>query len=89
MQYDALVRTTLTLDPDVFAVASQISRTTGERLGKVISDLVRRSLNPPSPVQIVQEGRFAAFAVPEGTALDGNAMMDPDQVQRVLDEEGF
>jgi hypothetical protein len=82
------MRTTVTLDPDIFAVVSQISRTTGERLGQVISDLVRRALNPAPALQIVQEGRFAAFAVPENGAI-GAGMMDPEQVQRVLDEEGF
>jgi hypothetical protein len=78
------MRTTLTLDDDVFEAARAISRTSGQRLGKVVSDLARRALTPAVEVRIVQDGRFPAFAPPEGTP-----MIDAEEVQRVLDEEGF
>jgi hypothetical protein len=78
------MRTTIVVDDDVFEAASQISRTSGERIGKVISDLARRGLNPVPEVEIVQTGRFPAFAVAPGVP-----MMDAELVQRVLDEEGF
>jgi hypothetical protein len=72
------------VDDDVFDAATQISRTSGERIGKVISDLARRGLKPVSEVQIVKEGRFPVFQVGPETP-----MMDAELVQRVLDEEGF
>ena len=78
------MRTTIAIEDDVFAAAMQISRVSGERIGKVVSNLVRLGLSPQSEVKIVQDGRFPAFAPPEGTAV-----MDPDLIQRVLDEEGF
>jgi hypothetical protein len=38
------MRTTVTLDDDVFEVAQAQAKASGERLGKVLSDLVRRGL---------------------------------------------
>src|ERR1700730_11842755 len=84
LHHDVVMRTTITLDDDVFTAATHISRTSGARLGKVISDLARRALNPVGEVSIIQDGRFPVFAVPEGTPA-----MNPEEVQRVLDEEGF
>lgn len=78
------MRTTIIIEDDVFDSAMQISRTSGIRIGKVISDLARRGLNPVSEVQVVQKGRFPVFSVGPDTP-----MMDADLVQRVLDEEGF
>ena len=78
------MRTTIVLDEDVFAAASHISKASGQRLGKVISDLARQSLSPEPPVRVVQDGRFPAFAPPEGTET-----IDPEQAQRIMDEEGF
>jgi hypothetical protein len=84
MHHDVGMRTTIMVDDEVYDAALQISRTSGERIGKVISDLARRGLNPVADVQIVQTGRFPAFAVAPGVP-----MMDTEMVQRVLDEEGF
>ncbi len=78
------MRTTIMVEDDVFEAAMQISRTSGMRIGKVISDLARRGLRPVSEVQVVQQGRFPAFAPGPDTP-----MMDAELVQRVLDEEGF
>jgi hypothetical protein len=78
------MRTTIMVDDDVFDAAMQISRTSGVRIGKVISDLARRGLKPVAEVQVVQKGRFPVFAVGPDTP-----MMDAELVQRVLDEEGF
>ena len=78
------MRTTIIVEDDVFDAAMQISRTSGVRIGKVISDLARRGLKPVSEVQIVQKGRFPVFAMgPDAPE------MDAELVQRVLDEEGF
>jgi len=74
------MRTTIIVEDDVFEAASQISRTSGVRIGKVISDLARRGLKPVSEVQVVQKGRFPTFAVSPDTP-----MIDNDLIQRVLD----
>jgi hypothetical protein len=39
-----LVRTTLTLDDDVFTAAQTLARSSGKTLGQVLSDLARRGL---------------------------------------------
>ncbi len=38
------MRTTLTLDPDVFQAAQALARASGRRLGQVVSELMRRGL---------------------------------------------
>jgi hypothetical protein len=38
------MRTTLTLDRDVFEAARALARASGQRLGKVVSELARRGL---------------------------------------------
>jgi hypothetical protein len=41
------MRTTLTLDNDVFDAAQALARSSGKRLGLVVSELLRRSLHAP------------------------------------------
>jgi hypothetical protein len=43
-----IVRTTLTLDDDVFELAAGQAKLRGVSLGKTVSDLVRRGLNSPT-----------------------------------------
>jgi hypothetical protein len=43
------MRTTLTLDDDIFELATRQARARGVSLGKTVSDLVRRGLNAPTP----------------------------------------
>jgi hypothetical protein len=78
------VRTTLTLDDDVYAVALQLSQSSGERLGKVVSELVRRGLRPPTPVKKSKPRRFPVFDVAPGTP-----MMSASRIQRFIDKEGL
>jgi Arc/MetJ family transcription regulator len=40
------MRTTVTLDDDVYEAAMRLARASGERLGKVLSMLARRGLKP-------------------------------------------
>jgi hypothetical protein len=78
------VRTTVTLDDDVYDAAMHLSRSSGERLGKVLSTLARRALNPETPHARGSKQRFPVFDVPE------NAPVIPaSRVQRVIDEESF
>ena len=45
------MRTTLTLDDDVFELASRQAKLRGVSLGKTVSDLLRKGLNAPTPAQ--------------------------------------
>lgn len=56
------VRTTLNLDDDVFRAVSQRARERGVDLGKVVSELVRRALETPTPT--VEEAGLVVFQLP-------------------------
>ncbi|MBU6409411.1 MAG: hypothetical protein KGR98_03390 [Verrucomicrobia bacterium] len=43
------MRTTLTLDDDVLGLAARQARARRRSLGKVVSELMRRGLNAPTP----------------------------------------
>jgi hypothetical protein len=75
------VRTTLTLDEDVYHAARHLSRASGERLGKVLSTLARRGLTPA--VSTRRPGRrFPTFDVPAGAPI-----IAASRIERLLDEE--
>jgi len=79
-----MVRTTVTLDDDVYEAALHLSRVAGEGLGKTLSALARRGLAPPQPPRKKKSQRFPTFDVP------ANAPVIPaSRVQRVIDEEGL
>ena len=40
------MRTTLSIDPDVFAAAKAIAESSGKSIGRVLSELARRGLRP-------------------------------------------
>jgi hypothetical protein len=78
------VRTTVTLDDDVYQAAMHLSRTSGERLGKVLSTLARRGLKPAEAPARRSKRRFPSFDIP------ANAPVIPaSRIQRVIDEEGL
>ena len=78
------MRTTLALDDDIYAAAQHLSRVSGERLGKVISQLARRGLERnKSPVRKAGR-RFPTFEIPPGTPI-----IPATRIGRVLDEEGL
>lgn len=76
------MRTTVSLDSDIYETAMHLSQTSGQRLGKVLSDLARRGLiQNAAPVKNIK-ARFPVFSVP------ANAPIIPaSRVQRVIDEE--
>lgn len=49
------MRTTLDVDDDVLAAAKEVSRLKGESLGKTISDLARRGLEPQSKLKVIMK----------------------------------
>jgi hypothetical protein len=78
------MRTTLTLDDDVYQAALQFSQSSGEGLGKVVSKLIRRGLSPPSPIKKVKGRRFPVFDVAPGTP-----MMTVAAIDKFIEEEGL
>jgi hypothetical protein len=78
------VRTTVTLDDDIYEAAAHLSRTSGERLGKVLSMLARRGLKPPKAPARRSARRFPVFDVPANAPL-----IPASRIQRVIDEEGL
>jgi hypothetical protein len=60
------LRTTLTLDPDVFIAARKLAEARSESIGKVVSELARRGLLAPPAVRAGKG--FPVFAVPAGAS---------------------
>ena len=83
--YEAgIARTTVTLDDDVYQTAMHLSRSSGERLGKVLSGLARRGPVPRPVPPKRSSRRFPAFEVPPGSP-----MIPASRIERVIDEEGL
>jgi hypothetical protein len=79
------MRTTLTLDDDVYEAALAHARATGQRLGRVLSEMARQALQPPAPrsKRSAKKARFASFAVPAGAPP-----IPASRIQKALDEDG-
>jgi hypothetical protein len=78
------MRTTITLDQDVYEAAMHLSRATGRRLGKILSDLARRGLQPSQKAQRQGKSRFPVFEVPKDAPL-----IPASRVQESIDDEGY
>ena len=78
------MRTTITLDEDIYEVARHLSQVSGERLGKVVSELTRRGLERRNPPIRKGARRFPVFKVPPGAPI-----ISASRVERFLDEEGI
>ena len=76
------MRTTVTLDQDVYEAAAHMARVSGERLGKVLSELARRGLQPSQRRKTSK--RVPTFDVPPGAPV-----IPASRVQRAIDEEGL
>ncbi|MCB1018622.1 MAG: antitoxin [Acidobacteria bacterium] len=77
------MRTTLSLDDDVYEAALQLSKTSGKRLGEVLSELARRALTPREPIKS-EEREFPVFDIPP----DAPTIL-ASTVQKYIDEEGI
>jgi hypothetical protein len=67
MYHGIKVRTTITLDDDVFEAAHALASASGKRLGEVVSHLARRGLEA-APAK--KRGKsFPVFAVPPAAAM--------------------
>ncbi len=63
------MRTTITLDDEAYEAAVTLSKTSGKRLGEVISQLIRRAVQTPESPQRKPGKRFPVFEVPQGTPM--------------------
>lgn len=72
------MRTTLDIDPDVMATAKELAAAHKETVGKVISNLARRGLQPATG-GIVRRGGFPSL--PKRTGV----VVTPDLVDHLLD----
>lgn len=59
------MRTTLSLDDDVFQVVKAYAETRAVGMGKALSELVRRGLSAPAKTRVVNG--LVVFDVPENT----------------------
>ena len=78
------MRTTVTLDDDVYEAAQAHAQATGERLGRVLSEMARQALQPSerrSKQSAKGSSRFPAFEVPKGAR-----MIPASRIQKALDE---
>jgi hypothetical protein len=76
------MRTTVSLDTDVYEAAMHISQSSGKRLGVVLSDLARRGLNQNNVPVKQRKARFPVFSVPADAPI-----IPASRVQRVINEE--
>jgi hypothetical protein len=63
------MRTTVTLDDDAYEIAATLAKTSGKRLGQVISDLIRRAVQKPERPTRRGGKRFPTFEVPPGAPM--------------------
>jgi hypothetical protein len=77
------MRTTVTLDDDVYQAVSTLSRTSGSSLGKILSAVARRGLQS-QPAKRRKKYGFPTFDVPADAP-----MIPGDRIQKFWDEEGL
>jgi len=78
------MRTTVTLDADVYEAAQTLSQSSGRRLGEVLSELARRGLKVGAPVKRARKARFATFEVPAHAPV-----IPGTRANEILAEEGL
>ena len=79
------MRTTVTIDDDVYEAALANAQATGRRIGRVLSEMARTALElERTSDSRKRRERFATFTVPEGSRA-----IPASRVQRALDEDGI
>ena len=76
------MRTTITLDDDVFESAQAQARASGKRLGEVVSALARRGLQSP-PQSVTAKSGLPMFAVSKAATV-----IPSGRAAKLLSEEG-
>lgn len=74
------MRTTVTIDNDVFEAARALAASSGKKLGEVLSHLARRGLKA-SP-EVAKKNHLPVFRVPAGAPV-----IPSDRVREILAEE--
>jgi hypothetical protein len=80
------MRTTVTLDDDVYEAAQARTKATGKGLGRVLSEMARQALQPSgrrSKQSAKRTSRVPVFEVPAGAR-----MIPASRIQKALDEDG-
>jgi hypothetical protein len=75
------VRTTVDLDEDILRVAKDLARDGGQSLGRVLSDMVRRGLEPPKTTPRKRNG------IPVFDRLPGGKPVTSEIVKELLESE--
>lgn len=75
------MRTTLTIDDDVFAAAQELANSTGRAVDAVLSELARSGL-PSKPSRYRRKNKLATFQVSPNAPL-----IRADRVAEILAEE--
>ena len=78
------MRTTVTIDDDVYEAALANARATGRRLGRVLSDMARAALSQQKTPPTRKRTRFATFNVPKGSGT-----IPASRIQNALDGDGI
>lgn len=76
------MRTTLNLDDDVVETAKTLAASKGQPLGVVISDLIRRAVEPPTTKSYSQRNGIPLFPVSRRARP-----VTPEIIAKLLDEE--
>ncbi|WP_367873864.1 ribbon-helix-helix domain-containing protein [Luteolibacter sp. Populi] len=79
------MRTTLTLDDEIYQTIDAMAKSSGKRLGEVVSELLRQRLHPSPTLQHPQEDDGFDFITFPAT---GRVTMRAADVKRILEEEG-
>lgn len=82
MRYDFSMRTTLTLDDDVLAVARETARLEGKSIGEVVSEFSRDGMNRRLTTVESNPRRFPSFAV----AADATAITSAMVLEELTEE---
>jgi len=88
MHYDVDMRTTLTLDADIYESAKVIANSSARSLGSVISELVRIALRSPQSAGTNQHALDSNSSdLPTFIVPDDGEIIPADRATRLLDEE--
>jgi hypothetical protein len=63
------MRTTITIDDEAYEAALTLSKSSGQRVGAVISQLIRRAMRATDRPAPKSGKRFPTFDVPQGTSM--------------------
>jgi TPP-dependent 2-oxoacid decarboxylase len=83
--YHRIMRTTVTIDDDVYDAALANAQATGRRIGRVLSEMARTAIEKrQTPPSTKRRKRFASFDIPKGAPT-----ITASKIQKALDEDGI